>query len=190
MRKFYAVLICLAVSVIPLTLYALDGVEVLSGYFGVTQKDLDETHSTYEGVPLFVGLIYDVKPVAEKIGIKTAGRLDFILEPFANTILKPNDNVEAGSNFLLKYAFPLTEKFQPYLKGGEGISYMSVHTREQATQYNFLSQAAAGFQYFVNENLSVAVEYRYRHLSNASIDHPNNGINTDFVLGGVTYYFK
>ena len=190
MKKIARWVIALCFLGLPLASYALDGIELLTGYFGVAQKDLEETHSTYEGVPLFVSLDFDMKPLLENIGIKTKGRIDFALEPFANTILKPNDNIEAGSNFLLKYVFPLTEKFQPYLKGGEGISYMSQHTREQSTQYNFLSQAAAGFHYFFKDDLAVTVEYRYRHLSNASISHPNNGINTDFILGGITYYFN
>jgi hypothetical protein len=190
MRMITRVLIAFSFLSLPFTLYALDGIELLTGYFGVAQKDLEETHSTYEGVPLFVSLDFDMKPLLENIGIKTKGRIDFALEPFANTILKPNDNIEAGSNFLLKYVFPLTEKFQPYLKGGEGISYMSQHTREQSTQYNFLSQAAAGFHYFIKDDLALTIEYRYRHLSNASISHPNNGINTDFILGGITYYFN
>ncbi|MDD5583622.1 MAG: acyloxyacyl hydrolase [Candidatus Omnitrophica bacterium] len=196
MRNVIFVILFLSLITAPGMLYAMDitqsisGIEVLSGYFGIGQKDLEETQSTYEGVPLFVGVNFDVKPLAEKIGIRTAGRLDFVLEPFANAVLKPNDNIEAGSNFLLKYVFPLSKKFQPYIKGGEGISYMSQHTKEQSTQYNFLSQAAAGFHYFINDSLAVTMEYRYRHLSNAGIEKPNNGINTDFVLGGITYYFK
>ena len=196
MRKLAVLIVFLFLVLMPLALYAMDitkyisGVEVLSGYFGVAQNDLPETNSTYEGVPLFVDIDFDVKPIAQKIGIHTTGRLDFVLEPFANTVLKPNDNIEAGSNFLLKYVFPLSEKFQPYIKGGEGISYMSQHTQEQSTQYNFLSQAAAGFHYFFTDSLALTMEYRYRHLSNAGIKHPNNGINTDFILAGATYYFK
>ncbi|MFH1876053.1 MAG: acyloxyacyl hydrolase [Candidatus Omnitrophota bacterium] len=190
MKKLFSVILFVCFAGALATAYAIDGVEVLSGYFGVWQKDLEETQSTYEGVPLFVGINFDIKPFFESIGITTAGRIDFILEPFVNTVLKPNDNIEAGSNFLIKYVFPLSEKFQPYLKGGEGISYMSQHTKEQSTQYNFLSQAAAGFHYFIKEDLAVTLEYRYRHLSNAGIDHPNNGFNSDFILGGITYYFN
>jgi hypothetical protein len=190
MKKFLKGLIVISFLCIPLKIFALDALEINSGYFGIFQKDLEETDATYEGVPLFVSLDFDAKPFFAKFGIETKGRIDFIIEPFANTILEPDANVEAGSNFLLKYVFPLTEKFQPYIKGGEGISYMSQHTKEQSTQYNFLSQGAAGFHFFLKENLALNVEYRYRHLSNASIDHPNNGINTDFILGGITIFFN
>ncbi|MCM8786550.1 MAG: acyloxyacyl hydrolase [Candidatus Omnitrophica bacterium] len=170
--------------------FAIDGIELLSGYFGLWQKDLEETNSTYQGVPLFLDFDFDVRGFLEKIGLKTKGKIDFVLEPFANTILKPNDNIEAGCNFLLKYVFPLSETFQPYIKAGEGISYMSQHTYEQSTQYNFLSQGALGFHFFIKDNIAITAEYRYRHLSNASIKHPNNGINTDFILGGITFFFN
>ncbi len=169
--------------------FALEGVEILSGYFGVEQKDLEETHSTYQGVPLFLSFDFDLKPTLEKIGITPTGRVDFLLEPFIHTVLKPNDNIEVGTDFLLKYTFPLSDWLCPYLKGGVGISYMSQHTREQSTQYNFVSSGAFGFHFYLKKNLALNLEYRYRHLSNASIKAPNNGINTDFILGGITFFF-
>lgn len=170
--------------------FAIDEIEFLSGYFGVWKKDLEETGSTYKGIPLFVDFDFDIKPFFENIGLRPKGKINFILEPFANTVLKPNDNIEAGCNFLLKYVFPLTDTFQPYIKAGEGISYMSQHTYEQSTQYNFLSQGAVGLHYFIKDNIALTVEYRYRHLSNAGIKHPNNGINTDFIIGGITLFFN
>jgi hypothetical protein len=143
----------------------------------------------YEGIPLLVSLYYDAKPVFSKVGIEPTGRLDFIVEPFVNTIFEPDANVEIGSNFLIEYDFPLTETFQPYIKGGLGILYMSQHTREQATQYNFLPQGAAGIRIFLDKNSAITLEYRYRHLSNNSFDSPNSGIDADMFLGGISFFF-
>jgi hypothetical protein len=125
-----------------------------------------------------------------KVWINTKGRADFILEPFVNAISSPASNVEAGSNFLLQYVFPLNKKFQPYIKGGLGVLYMSQHTLEQSTQYNFLPQGAAGIQYFLKDNLAINLEYRYRHLSNASLKDPNSGIDSNLYLCGVTFFFN
>ncbi len=165
----------------------LEGVDVLSGYFW---GDLKSPQNDYEGIPLLVGLNFDAKPLFSKIGINTAGRLDFVLEPFANTIISPDANVEVGSNFLIKYVFPLSDTFQPYFKGGLGMLYMSQHTREQGSQYNFLPQAGVGFHYFLKDNLALSCEYRYRHLSNNGFEDPNGGIDVEMGLAGISFFFE
>ncbi|MDD4954710.1 MAG: acyloxyacyl hydrolase [Candidatus Omnitrophica bacterium] len=176
---------CLCLLMLPKA-HALDGVEVLSGYL---DAHLDHTQKNYQAVPLLVGLIFDMKPLTSKIGLNPKGRIDFILEPFINTVMTPNSNVEVGSDFLLQYAFPLTEKIQPYVKGGLGVLYMSQHTLEQSTQYNFLPQGAAGVRYFIKDNIALDLEYRYRHLSNAALKHPNSGIDANMYMGGITIFF-
>ena len=50
-------------------------------------------------------------------------------------------------------------------------------------------QGGAGFSYFVKDNLSVNVEYRKRHVSNASIKEPNGGIEANVYLVGMSWYF-
>ena len=185
MRRFLLVVI-LSFLCWPVGYCGIEAIDVSTGYLN---SNLDNTHEKYQGFPLLVGLEFDIKPLLSKVWLNTKGRADFILEPFINTITSPDSNVEVGSNFLLQYVFPLHEKIQPYVKGGLGVLYMSQHTREQSTQYNFLPQGAGGVQYFIKDNLAINLEYRYRHLSNASIKHPNSGIDSNLYLGGVTYFF-
>jgi len=177
-------------SIFILNAYPLDSVDLLSGYFGVGKKDLEETEATYEGVPLFLSLNYNITPFFEKIGIKQRGKFYFLIEPFINTVIEPNSNIETGVDFLFKYSYPIIDYFNIYIKGGTGASFMSLHTKEQSTQYNFVSQAGLGFSFNITKNILFNLEYRYRHLSNASIKHPNNGINSDFILGGFTFLFN
>jgi hypothetical protein len=172
---------------LPACYSGIEAIDISTGYLN---GNLDNTQKKYQGFPLLVGLEFDLKPLLSKVWINTKGRADFILEPFINTITSPSSNVEVGSNFLLQYVFPLSAKFHPYVKGGLGVLYMSQHTREQSTQYNFLPQGAAGIQYFIKDNLAFNLEYRYRHLSNASIKRPNSGIDSNFYLCGVTYFFN
>jgi len=186
MKKVLALTVFfLCLANVPFT-YALDGVSVLSGYL---DAHLTDTKKDYQAVPLLAGLIFDMKPLTSKIGLNPKGRIDFILEPFINTVTTPNSNVEVGSNFLFEYVFPLSEKLQPYVKGGIGALYMSQHTLEQSTQYNFLPQGGGGIRYFIKDNIALDFEYRYRHLSNASIKHPNSGIDANMYLGGITIFF-
>lgn len=185
-KNFFSILsFLLCVFLVAANSYALEAVEVLTGHFYGKLKSNDD----YEAVPLLVGLNFDLKPVASKIGIETKGRLNFVLEPFFNIVTSPDSNIEVGSNFLLKYTFPLTEKFQPYAKAGLGVLYMSQHTKEQSTQYNFLPQVGGGFHYFISDNVALSCEYRCRHLSNASFKSPNSGIDVNMILGGISFFF-
>jgi len=67
---------------------------------------------------------------------------------------------------------------------------MTLHTREQSTQFNFTEQASIGMHYFFTKNTAFTAEYRFRHLSNADIRQPNRGISTNFVTAGITYKFQ
>jgi len=107
-----------------------------------------------------------------------------------NVVINPNTNAEVGCSFLLKYSDHITSRIAPYIEGGFGIIYTTQHTREQSTQYNFLSQVGVGLQFFLNEKYALTGGYRYRHMSNAGIDSPNRGIDHHFVLLGVSYFFK
>lgn len=185
MKKILFFIIILSFFLVNANAYALDGIEVLSGYMNASLDKKDD----YAGIPLQIALYFDAKPVFSKIGVEPTGRLDFIVEPFVTTIYSPNPNVEIGSNFLIKYVFPLSELFQPYLKGGLGMLYMSQHTLEQSTQYNFLPQVGAGFHIFFNKNTALSAEYRFRHLSNNSFRSPNRGIDANMFLGGLTFFF-
>jgi len=166
--------------------YALEGVEVLSGFFEANLNDRDD----YQGVPLMVSLNFDAKPIFSKIGIQPQGRLEFLVEPFASTIISPEKNLEVGSNFLIKYVFPLTDTIQPYFKGGLGALYMSQKTNEQSTQYNFLPQAGVGCHFFIQDDTAISLEYRYRHLSNNSFGRRNGGIDANMALAGVSFFFE
>lgn len=187
LRKF--VLIVSVIIFIPIQTYALDGIEFFTGYL---HANVNKHKDDYNGIPLLVALNYDLKPAINKFVDTSAMQSDinFVLEPFINTIVEPNNNIEVGSNFLLKYVFPLTDTFQPYIKGGLGILYMSEHTSEQGSQYNFLPQAGVGMHIFFRKNIACSFEYRYRHLSNASSKHPNRGIDANMFLGGISIFLK
>jgi Lipid A 3-O-deacylase (PagL) len=162
--------------------FALDGVGVLTGYFDGSLK----YKADYRGIPILVPFNFTLK---DSDGVLKP-KVEFIVEPFVNTIVSPDMNIEAGSNFLLNLVLPLNERFMPFLKGGVGALYMSQHTREQGSQWNFLPQAGMGFYWFFDETTAFTCEYRFRHLSNCGIVKPNGGINVRMILAGITYFFK
>ncbi|MCX5694972.1 MAG: acyloxyacyl hydrolase, partial [Candidatus Omnitrophica bacterium] len=164
----------------------LKGIEVLTGFGSAKLRD----KGSYHPIPVLVDFDFDLKPLTKKIGINPPGLIEFNLEPFVAYSYQPDNNAEIGNNFLLKVGFfPETWKFQPYFRGGLGFVYLTQHTREQGSQFNFNEYAGLGAHYYFKKNIGLTIEYRYRHVSNAGIDKPNKGINTNYGLCGISYLF-
>jgi len=165
---------------------SLEAVEFFTGFGWGKLKH----QKNYNLTPFVVDLDFNLKPLTKKLNFNPRSLLQFQLEPYISYISSPKNNVETGTSFLLKAGFlPQTSKFQPFVLGGVGMCYMTQHTIEQSTQFNFIEQLGFGMHYFFKPNIAFTVEGRYRHLSNAGIDHPNTGINTQFVLTGISYQF-
>lgn len=143
----------------------------------------------YELIPFMPRWGFDLKHTAERIGVKPPGVLEFIVEPLANVVISPDNNAEVGLSLLLKYGLKFKQHFLVFLEGGLGMLYMTQHTVEQGTQYNFLPQAGAGLQYFITPRLALTGSYRFRHLSNAGITDRNSGINAHMVLAGISFFY-
>jgi len=165
---------------------SLAGIEFLTG-FGVAKL---EEKGSYHVIPFLVDLDFNLKPLTKKINIDPASLIQGVIEPFVSYVSAPENNAEIGNNFLIKIGFvPETWKFQPYFKGGLGLVYITQHTIEQGSQFNFNEYLGLGMHYFFKKNLAFTVEYRYRHLSNAGIADPNSGINTNYGICGISYLF-
>jgi len=138
---------------------------------------------------LFFDLDFDLKKITPSFK-KYPGLAQFQIEPYISIIDSPRSNFGFGNAFAFKFGlFPETARFQPYAKIACGLSYMTLHTREQSTQFNFFEYAGLGFHYFLKPSLALVGEYRFSHLSNSSIRHPNHGINSYTALVGFSYRF-
>lgn len=170
----------------PVKQTSFEGIELLTGFaWSDTKSSID-----YEFIPMIVDLNFNLKPWAKSIGFNPRGQLKFQLESFLCGVTKPNANVEAGNSFALKFGLlPEESKLQPYVKAGLGLLYMSTRTHEQSTKFNFVEYLGLGINYLLSKNTSLALETRFRHLSNANINTPNNGINSYLVLSGINYQF-
>jgi len=164
----------------------LEAIEILTGFSGAKIKEKGDLHV----YPDMVAFDLNLKGLTQKFNFNPRSLLQFQIEPYLGYVAEPDSNAEIGTNFFLKAGIlPQTSKFQPYIKAGIGMAYMTLHTREQGTQFNFTETGGIGFHYFLWKNTAITVEGRFRHLSNAGIDDPNSGINSYFGLGGITYQF-
>ncbi|MCM8796944.1 MAG: acyloxyacyl hydrolase [Candidatus Omnitrophica bacterium] len=161
-------------------------IELLTGFSSGWLKEKGH----YQLTPILVAFDFDLKPLLQKINLTPKSAVQFQLEPFLSYAYNPNSNIETGASFLLKIGIlPETSRLQTYFKGGVGLVYMTLHTREQSTQFNFSEQAGVGIEYLFCKNTAFIIEGRFRHMSNSSIKRPNHGINTYFILTGIAYRF-
>ncbi len=169
---------------------------IVSGYAHGSLKE----KGSYKIIPVLVrfgfnldsiglGFCDFLRPVASKMNMKPRGFTEIILEPYVNTVVSPDSNIEAGCTILLKYSYPLTQKIYPYVLGGGGGIFLSQHTREESTQWGYAPQIGTGFSYFFKKDTALNVEYRYRHSSNADYKAPNEGINVNMFLVGVSWFY-
>ena len=167
-------------------LMPFQGVEFLTG---VGQGEL-KLKRDYRLISFLVDFDFDIKPLTKKIWFNPPTLVQFQIEPFLSLVTQPKVNTEVGTSFLLKFGLlPETWKFQPYIKGGVGMIYMSQGTLDQSTRFNFLTHFGVGFHYFFMKDRAFNLEYRFRHASNAGIKHPNSGIDVHFCLLGITHLF-
>jgi len=156
---------------------------ILSGWMYGSLKNQDD----YEMVPLYFQFGFDITPSFHSK--RLPGNLNFILEPFLNTVVSPNNNIEAGNDFMLRYSYPVIQRLHIYVEGGAGMMYASQHTSEQSTQFNFNEQAGGGIYFFFSKNKAVNLGYRYRHFSNCDIKSPNKGVDMDGFLAGISILY-
>jgi hypothetical protein len=157
------------------------------GFFTGYAKGSMDCNREYEPVIFLIRLGYDLKGLLKKVNFQPKGSIQFDVEPFINPILSPNLNVEFGCGFLLKYSVPVTKWIQPYFEVGTGFIYSTQHTREQATQWNFLDQAGLGLAFYPRKDFSLSLGYRYRHYSNLDFKAPNAGIDSHSIICGISF---
>ena len=138
-----------------------------------------------EIIPFSVRFGFDINAL---VGVRGAAELQFGVEPFLNTIVAPEEGVEAGFNVGFRYITPVTDGVSVFGEISSGPAYLSIDTVEQGDGgFNFISQFGAGLQFELTRNVALNAGYRFRHLSNAGFSEPNRGINSDVLLAGISF---
>lgn len=160
-------------------------------YTGFLFGEIDGSNDSpnYDVHPLYLELGWKLN---DKIGLSDhKGVLRFVWEPVANIITNPDQGVEVGSVFNTKYSYPIFDNMTAFVSAGAGPIYLSIDTYEQGSAgFNFIDQGSAGVQYFISDDKSINLTYKFRHISNAGIGGgPNAGYNTQGVTAGISLYY-
>ena len=160
-----------------------DNLTFSTGYVWGDLKDNDDL----EIIPFSVRFGFDIN---EFIGLRGPSTLQLGVEPFLNTIITPEEGVEVGFNVGFRYIAPVTDGVSIFGEISSGPAYFSIDTVEQGDEgFNFISQFGAGLEFEITNKVAFTAGYRYRHLSNAGLDDPNSGINTNALITGVSFSY-
>ena len=84
------------------------------------------------------------------------------------------------------YALELKGHFSPYVFIGAGVVRANVNRRETRSRINFNPQGGLGSRFRLTDKMSLILEYRHVHISNAGLDEDNAGLNTNNFLAGIS----
>ncbi len=94
---------------------------------------------------------------------------------------------EFGANLGFEYRHNFSDKTALSAAIGSGPHYITVETKQQAKGFIFSDNFTAGLhQKLGNSGLNLDLKCRFRHISNANLEQPNKGIDSWFVIAGVS----
>lgn len=167
-------------------IFTLNEIAIGSGY---AEGSLRGQNENYEVIPIFIHLGFELN---RAWGFPNhPGKLYFVLEPFYNPIIAPKNSQEVGFDVFFQYAFPIIkDRIFPYVEIGAGPMYLGLRTVAQGSPgFNFLDQVGAGVKFYITDQYSLNLGYRYRHISHAGIrGKPNKGIDTNAGILSFSYY--
>jgi hypothetical protein len=153
---------------------------------GYGQGSLPE--GCYDPLLVIVRLGYDLENRFPRLR-ECKGVLSLYIEPQVNPVNGAETEIEFGVDAGVKYMHPLSGRLWGHLFASVGPHYISVVTEKQTNGFIFSDVVGAGLTWFLTEKSAILVEYRFRHLSNADTNLPNNGINCHFGTIGYTRFF-
>ncbi len=100
---------------------------------------------------------------------------------------KAKGEFEFGANLGLEYRLHLSENSSLTAAIGSGPHFITATTKQQAKGFIFSDNFTAGMHRRLgNSGLSLDLKCRFRHISNANFKQPNKGIDSWFLLAGLT----
>jgi hypothetical protein len=94
-----------------------------------------------------------------------------------------------GDTLMFRFSGNLKRRYAPYFNLSSGPLHTTVNERapELGGHIQFLSQGGAGIQRHLTPRRSIVAEYRYFHMSNASLETRNHGFNGSMLSVGMRW---
>lgn len=114
--------------------------------------------------------------------------VSFYLEPQFNFVSAENRlDFEFGLNGGLRNYIRINPGFYFYQMIGSGPHYISANIKKQAKGFIFSNNFSIGvFKSINKKSLFLNLQFRFRHISNAGIKEPNEGVNSYNLIIGLS----
>lgn len=116
------------------------------------------------------------------------GRHELMLELPYHMAVNYGGRSMVGGYAIGHWRFTSLDTVVPYVLGGGGLLFVDLGLPTMGTKLCFSYQGGTGLQYLINKDTAVSMEYRYHHISNAGTGHPNEPINSNKILLGISFY--
>ena len=116
------------------------------------------------------------------------GRHEILLELPYHLAVDHGGRSMVGGYMLGHWRFTSLDNFVPYVLAGGGPLFVDLGLPTMGTKLCFSYQGGTGLQYLIDKNTAVSLEYRYHHISNAGTASPNEPINSNKILMGISFY--
>jgi len=137
-------------------------------------------------VPLYVRAAWLFPDVIDEPLARNNLNLKWFIEPWIAGATNHQDAIEVGITPLaLKFEYDAGQQVVPYVELGTGVMYTGLQGLQLGGPFEFASFGGAGIHLFLTDQLALSFSYRWRHISNAGIEQPNRGLDTQFVLIGL-----
>lgn len=93
-----------------------------------------------------------------------------------------------GGYALGHWRFTRMNTIVPYVLAGGGPLYVDLGLTSMGTKLCFSYQGGTGVQYLIGRDTALSLEYRYHHISNAGTASPNEPINSNKILVGISFF--
>jgi hypothetical protein len=116
----------------------------------------------------------------------------WMIEPWVAYVNDDNgkhktDSFEIGLNALFIRLVFGDWVVRPFVEAGEGAVYTDLRKQDLGSRLQFTSTIGGGLEYEIQPDMSLGLQARFRHMSNAGMASSNPGINTIFGLVGLTF---
>jgi lipid A 3-O-deacylase len=117
------------------------------------------------------------------------GNWEILAELFGGAQFSPTTEWLVGLTPHLRYNFDTGTRLIPFIDGGLGPSATGIRRPDLSGTFEFNDQGNVGVRWFMRDKVALTAEVGYMHLSNAGIEHPNNGVNCVKGMVGVSWFF-
>jgi opacity protein-like surface antigen len=117
------------------------------------------------------------------------GNSEWMAELWGGIQYSPRRRTLFGITPLLRYNFATDSPWVPFINGGVGFAYTNIGGPDLSNGFQFNIQVGAGTHYFLREDTALTIQYRWLHLSNAGLNRPNTGLNSQIIYAGLERFY-